>query len=105
VRYGQVLGAIRALSEQHRVALTAVLLPTRAALEPGAMPGHAAGVGDQMAEVATTQTIRLLDARPVFEGLGEGGSYAHLFGDRVTWDEHLGRLGHQALADWLASRL
>ncbi len=104
-RYAGSLGEIRDLAAKHGVTLTAVLLPTRVALEPGAAPSHAAVVGDRMLEVARQESLQVLDARPWIAPLARDGSYAHLFGDGVTWDEHLSEAGHEALAGWLFERL
>ncbi len=104
-RYTGALGAIRDLAAEHQVTLTAVLLPTRVVLEPGAAPSHAQGVGDRMLKIAQQESLQVLDARPWITPLAQDGSYAHLFGDGVTWDEHLSEAGHRSLADWLFERL
>ena len=104
-RYGGSLAAIRDLTAEHKVTLTAVLLPTRVALEPGAAPSHATGVADRMLTVARQESLQVLDARPWIAPLAQDGSYAHLFGDGVTWDEHLSEAGHESFATWLFERL
>jgi lysophospholipase L1-like esterase len=104
-RYAGVLAAIRELAAQRGVTLTAVLLPTRVALEPGAAPSHAAAVSDRMARVVKQESIQLLDARPLFASQGRDGTYGHLFGDGVSWDEHLSSEGHAAVAGWLQDAL
>jgi hypothetical protein len=104
-RYGGSLGAIRDVAAEHNVTLTAVLLPTRVALEPGAAPSHATGVADRMLKVARQESLQVLDARPWIAPLARDGSFAHLFGDGVTWDEHLSETGHESFATWLFERL
>ncbi|MGB0591991.1 MAG: hypothetical protein ACPGU1_20105 [Myxococcota bacterium] len=104
-RYSAVIVAIERFVAARGAALNVVLLPTRAALEPEGEANHALGVGDRMAEVLRLAQIPGLDARPMFRGLGRGGSYAHLFSDQGAWNEHLGPQGHQALSNWLQGRL
>jgi lysophospholipase L1-like esterase len=104
-RYGGILSAVRELAAERDLPLSAVLLPTRVALEPGAAPSHAQGVAERMAQVARQESLRLLDARDWIAPLAREGSYGHLFGDGVRWDEHLSAEGHRSLAAWLAERL
>ena len=58
-----------------------------------------------MLKIAQQESLQVLDARPWIAPLAQDGSYAHLFGDGVTWDEHLSQAGHRSLADWLFERL
>jgi hypothetical protein len=104
-RYAAVIVEIERFVAQRGGALTMVLLPTRAALEPEGEANHALGVGDRIAEVLRLAKIPCLDARPMFRGLAQGGSYAHLFSDQGAWNEHLGPAGHRSLANWLGGRL
>ena len=104
-RYDLVIRAIHTFAEQQGVQLRIVLLPTRAALEPGGEENHAFKVGERMAEVLRIAKIGSLDARQMFRTLGRSGSFAHLFSDQGAHNEHFGTEGHQALANWLSTRL
>ena len=104
-RYRDVMVAIKRFVSDRGATLHIVLLPTRAALEPEGEASRTLEVGDRIAEVLRLAQIPAWDARPMFRTLGRQGSFAHLFSDLGPYNEHLGKEGHRALANWLLGRL